>query len=249
MKILGLIIAGALAAVSQTAAAAVIFMPANTPQIVLNDWGNARQMTARANPYSSGPVNFGSGVTFKSTSASSVIGNAGAYNFANGQSWNGTPMAGLNAAQGAMTFDFDHPVASVMAEMNWAAGFSNGAPIFISIFNSANVLLETFQFTDSDLTGFYGFTRNTADISRLVLSNGYIGARNFYTNDGGYDARGYSHGDGRSGYGGWGEGPHGDSHQAPVPEPAAWLLMIVGFGATGAMLRRARRTDLTTVAA
>jgi len=29
---------------------------------------------------------------------------------------------------------------------------------------------------------------------------------------------------------------------AAVPEPAAWALMILGFGAAGAMLRRARRT-------
>ena len=29
---------------------------------------------------------------------------------------------------------------------------------------------------------------------------------------------------------------------AAVPEPAAWTLMILGFGAAGAMLRRARRT-------
>ena len=31
-------------------------------------------------------------------------------------------------------------------------------------------------------------------------------------------------------------------HTAPVPEPATWALMIMGFGLTGAMLRRRRAT-------
>jgi hypothetical protein len=251
VKFLGFIIAGALAAMSQSAAASVVIMPANTPQIVLQDWGVARQMTARDNPFSAGPVQFGSGVTYSSTSASSLIGATGAYNFGVNGSWKGAPMAGLNVAQGSMTFDFATPVSSVMAELNWDPNHTGGQPVFISIFNSANVLLETFQLSNGDDlldTGYYGFTRGTADISRMVLSNGYIGARNFYTNGqtygGGYRSNGYE------GFGGRGdEGFHGESHQAPVPEPSTWLLMIVGFGACGAMLRRSRQLTLAPVRA
>jgi hypothetical protein len=247
MKILGLIIAGAIAAISQQAVASVVFMASNTPTIVLQDWGVARQMTARANPFSAGPVSFGSGVTYSATSAQSVIGATAAYSFGSNGSWKGAPMAGLNTAQGSMTFDFDHPVASVMAEMNWSPNMSNGQPVFISIFNSANQLLETFQLSGGDEvldSGFYGFTRSTADISRIVLSNGYIGARDFYTNGesygGGYRRDDFRGGD--EGFGGHGgEGPHGENIQAAVPEPGTWLLMIVGFGACGAMLRRSRQ--------
>ena len=246
MKILGLIIAGALAAISQQAAASVVFMPSSTSQIQLQDWGVARQMTARDNPFSAGPVQFGSGVTYSSTSAESVIGATGAYNFPGAGAWSGTPMAGLNVAQGSMTFDFAAPVSSVMAEMNWAAGHSDGALIYIAIYNNLGELLETFQLANGDQTldgGYYGFTRSTADISRMVLSNGYIGARNFYTNT-------------QAGYGGY-NGPFnnfieqdpGETVQAPVPEPGTWLLMIVGFGACGAMLRRSRQLTLATVRA
>jgi hypothetical protein len=247
VKILGLIIAGALAAISQQAAASVVFMPSNTSQIQLQDWGVARQMEARDNPFSAGPVQFGSGVTYSASSASSVIGATGAYNFPGAGAWSGTPMAGLNVAQGSMTFDFDAPVSSVMAEMNWAAGHSDGALIYIAIYNNLGELLETFQLANGDETldsGYYGFTRNTADISRIVLSNGYIGARNFYTNTKANYGGGYS--GGFANFSGEG-GEH--NLQAPVPEPGTWLLMIVGFGACGAMLRRSRQLTLATVRA
>lgn len=243
MKILGLIIAGALTAISQTAAASVVFMPSNTPTILLQDWGTARQITARNNPFTQGPVKFGQGVTYTSTTASSVIGYTGVYNFGAHAPWTATPMAGLNAAEGSMTFDFAAPVSSVIAEMNWATGYSNGAPIFISIYNSANELLESFSLSNGDVdlaeAGYWGFTRGSADISRMVLSNGYIGARNLYTNGQGYGGGG---GGGGGGYGG-GYGRFDEIH-APAPEPGTWALMILGFGATGAMLRRARRADL-----
>jgi hypothetical protein len=249
VKILGLIIAGALAAISQQAAASVVFMQSNTPQIMLQDWGVARQMTARSDPFSAGPVGFGSGVTYSASSANSVIGATGAYSFGSNGSWKGTPMAGLNTAQGSMTFDFTTPVSSVMAELNWDPNHSDGQLIYIAIYNSFGDLLETFQLADGDAgldSAFYGFTRGTADISRMVLSNGYIGARNFYTNT-------------QANYGGGyngpfnnlvEDGPHGEHNlQAAVPEPGTWLLMIVGFGACGAMLRRSRQLTLAPIRA
>ncbi len=39
------------------------------------------------------------------------------------------------------------------------------------------------------------------------------------------------------------------SYQAAVPEPAAWAMLVVGFGASGAALRRRRRQQRLTQAA
>ncbi len=239
MKVLGIIIAGALAAISQSAAAAVVFMPAGSNAETLATLGTAQTMAPRQYPFTSGPVQIGQGITFSSNRSQSVIGYTGGYTFGS-SAWSagGAPMAGLNSTLGAMTFDFAHPLATVAAELNWAKGYSGGAPIFMSIFNSANELLETFQLSSGDAdqwgTGYYGFTRSNADISRLVLYNGYIGARNFYTSND--VVRGY----GYSSYSGGGGGQPVENLEAPVPEPGTWMLMILGFGAAGTMLRRAR---------
>lgn len=241
MKVLGIIIAGAIAAISQSATASVVFMPTSTDAVTLQTLGTAQTMAARQHPVSDGPVVFGQGVTYRSNKSQSVIGYTGGYTFGSSAPWSagGAPMAGLNSSLGAMTFDFAHPLATVAAELNWAKGFSGGAPIFMSIFNSANELLETFQLSSGDAdqwgTGYYGFTRSNADISRLVLYNGYIGARNFYTSD--EVVRGY----GYSNFGGGGGGGQvAENLEAAVPEPSAWMLMILGFGATGTMLRRGK---------
>lgn len=244
MKVLGFLIAGALAIMSQSATASVIFKPADTTHAALQSWGRARVMPALDQPFTGQPTQFGGGVTYRSTNDSGVIGYSGGYGFADNGAWSGdpqsggSPMAGLNAAVGAMTFDFASPVSAVIAEMNWATGFSTGEPIFMSVFNFEGDLLETFEFTGlvgQELgTGFFGFDRGgSSDISRLVLSNGYIGARNFHTQE-------------IVGFGGGGGGNASEEYrrpvvQAPVPEPGTWTLVIVGFGLLGATLRSGRR--------
>jgi hypothetical protein len=235
MKVVGLIIAGVVAAIAQSASASVLYMPSDTDQSTLDHWGQARTMTVQAQPYTAGPIEMASGVTFHSTYSSSVVGYTGGYGFgANGYWGDGGPaMAGLNTSVGEMTFDFDTPMSAVMAELNWAPDFSGGQPIFISVFDADGLLLESYQLTgrpDGDRApGFYGFQHAGADISRLVLSNGYIGARRFYTQSAYHEG----------GFGGF--SPPAVGEHMPVPEPATWAMMIVGFGASGLMLRRARR--------
>ena len=243
MKILGIIIAGAIAAISQSATASVIFMPSDSSATTLQTLGTAQTMAPRHNVFDDGPVQIGQNITYRSNRNQSVVGYNGSYNFGS-SSWSagGAPMVGLNTSMGAMSFDFAHPLATVAAELNWAKGFSDGTPIYMAIFNSANELIETFQLSsgygDQWGTGYYGFSRSNADISRLVLYNGYIGARNFYTSND-FFSGGYNYG----GYGGVGGGGSQqiDNLEAAVPEPGTWMLMILGFGATGTMLRRARQ--------
>ena len=160
--------------------------------------------------FTAGPVTFGP-ITYSSTSSNSVVGYNAGYGFANNGSWSGgAAMAGLNSAQGAMTFTFATPVAGVLADINWASGYSNNLPVTASIYDASANLLETITFDGGNNNllnpGFWGFSRANKDIASLVLSNGYIGARSFSL--------------------------------AGVPEPATWALMILGMGAVGGAMRR-----------
>lgn len=231
MKFIGSIIAGAIALAAHSASASVVIMPPGTTSATLDHWGQARTMIEQANPYASGPVEMASGVTFHSTNAHSVAGYIGDYSFGSHGSWSGPakPMIGLNTAVGDMTIDFQTSVSAVVAELNWIAGGHDALPVVMSIYNSAGVLLESFQLTggkDGDQApGVFGFERAGNDIARLVLSNGKIGARDFHTqNIPGFSAFG---GEARL--------------SAPVPEPATWTMMILGFGLTGLMVRARRQ--------
>lgn len=238
MKFIGFIIAGAIALAAQSAAASVVIMPPKTTSATLDHWGQARTMIEQANPYTSGPVEMASGVTFRSTTRHSVAGYVGEYGFGANGVWSGPakPMIGLNAAVGDMTIDFQTPVSGVVAELNWIAGGQGSLPVIMSIYNSAGVLLETFQLSggkDADQSpGVFGFERAGADIARLVLSNGWIGARDFHTRT-------------IPEFGGFA----GEARlSAPVPEPQTWAMMILGFGLTGLMFR-ARRPAVARITA
>jgi hypothetical protein len=70
----------------------------------------------------------------------------------------------------------------------------------------------------------------------LSFSTTSLGDFNFYNSGQGYyglissdvDANGYP------------DGISATAHVAPVPEPATWIMMLVGFGAAGAAMRRAK---------
>lgn len=167
-KLTALLAAAAVIALAQPAAAAVInTLPGGTAQ-VMPDLGYAA--------FTAGPVTFGD-ITYTSTNSNSVIGWSYGYGFAGNGFWSGNPMAGVNTTNGTMTFTFAAPVSAVLADINWAPGYGEA---YMSIFDSADTLLETFSF-NSATPGYWGFQRGQGDIAKLTLSNGYVGAQNFST--------------------------------------------------------------------
>jgi len=175
------------------------------------------------NYFGSGPQAFGP-MTWTSDYGRSVFGYTGGYGFGSNGFWSGTPMAGLdtgsnNGNYASMTFTFAAPTKGVLAQMNWSLGTSNNNSVLARIYDSSDTLLEiVFLANNGNVNsympdGYYGFERANADIKKLVLSNAYVGARNFsYISSG------------------------------AVPEPASWALMIGGFGLAGAAMRRRRST-------
>lgn len=203
--------------------AAVLATSAATPlgaTVITSLPGGESVAMPLVNEFTAGPRVFGN-ITYSADYSYSVFGYNQGYGFGGNGSWSGgAPMAGLNANFGAMRFTFANPVAAVLADINWVPINSTQAPVVMSIYTTGGQFLETFNFTgpNGNLVnpGYYGFQAASDIIGSFVLSNGYIGARDF--------SIGYA---GMSGPGG-------------VPEPSAWALLILGFGTVGAALRRKR---------
>lgn len=135
-----------------------------------------------------GPQAVAPGITWSSDSPSSVYGwtgSAGGYGFAANGRWN-MPMIGTNTPTGTMTIDFATAIAGVGAFLNWSMdsnGGPVGAPAVIAIYNSSDVLLESYTLTFGPFGGdaidkgeFHGFFRDTADISSMTFTGAFIGA-------------------------------------------------------------------------
>jgi hypothetical protein len=131
----------------------------------------------------------------------------------------GSPAAiAYGSGSTTMNFTLDAPVAGLLADFNWGGQSPFWGPLTISVFDASDILLESFVLAangaNSVVPGKYGFSRDQADISRLQVSGVYYGVRGISTTQGGAGA---------------------------APEPAAWALLILGFGAAGSALRRTRR--------
>jgi hypothetical protein len=160
-----------------------------------------------------GPQTFGPGITWTSSYSNANFGWTGYYGFVGNGFWSGTPMAGTNSPTAFMNYTFSTPISAFLSEVNWAPGYSNGANIFMSAFDSSNALIETFQFANgsSNLVspGYYGFQEDSSSIARIEFSGGYIGDRNI-------------------------------SISSAVPEPSTWAMLILGFAGVGFMAYRRR---------
>lgn len=162
-----------------------------------------------------GPISFGPGVTWSSTSPVSVFGFTGDYQLSD-TTWSGTPMAGLNSFGASMSFSFSAPIAGFLGQIDWVTQ----GDITMSAFNSANQLIETVSFTNSaggalvTPGGFYGFQDSADDISRIQSTNGSLGIRNIST----------------------------DVVASAVPESSTWAMMMLGFCGLGFMAYRRRQS-------
>ncbi len=124
------------------------------------------------------PQTVAPGITWTSNVLSPVFGYTYLF-FVNGGSWNGLSMIGLNSASGSMSISFATPVAGVGAFINYTTG---GSAPRLSIYDSSNTLLETYQpsFTTTGVNQgyFYGFSSLNSNISRFEFSNASIVATN-----------------------------------------------------------------------
>lgn len=183
-----------------------------------------------ANYLGAGPIAVGGGVTWYSNQSNSAYGWTNGYSTSTLMVAPGDPpIIGLNDAYdttsggyATMTLAFATPTSGFLAEIFWNNGFSNLNSANIAIYDSAHALLEYFQFNnngnDTGLpSGYYGFSRPTADIAYVNFNNGYIGARNLsYV------------------------GPTINAPELAVPEASTWAMLIAGFGVLGLSLRLGR---------
>ena len=168
--------------------------------------------------FGTGPVSFGPGITWTSTTANSVFGydNPFGYGFGSNGFWNQLmlPMAGLNDAAGTMTFAFDMPVAGVGGFVNYSPDFGNAT---LAIYDGGLNLLDsvslTFLIADQFNGGeFVGFLLDTPEIRYFTVSDAYVGITQLTVQD--------------------------MVSAAPVPEPAT--LLLVGAGIAGLATRKRR---------
>lgn len=135
--------------------------------------------------FTDGPISE-NGFTWTSDNSYSVYGSETGYGLGENGDWgSGLTFVGLNSQTGSMTFDFDNSVSSVLAFLNYATtsyGFG-----LISIYDAADNLLESHDLNINTGSGSYndgeywGFSRQSADISSFVISNAYIVAANLTT--------------------------------------------------------------------
>ncbi len=152
-----------------------------------------------------------SGMTYSSTSGSSLYGYTSTYGLASNGSWNGANggYLGLNTSSGYMTITFDQAVSSFLAFVNYAPGYGLA---YLSAYDLDNQLIESMNLTFSTPGGLnagqtLGFAESANDIKSIRFGNAYIVASNLVTGQ-------------------------------AVPLPNTALLMAIGFGTLAFAVRR-----------
>ncbi|MBX3483104.1 PEPxxWA-CTERM sorting domain-containing protein [Phenylobacterium sp.] len=253
-----------LAALAATGALAMVAGPANAnlssdftvrveaPGVVNTtatfDYVGVETFDARALGFADFPSDFGGGdgsnVIVGDYSGVNVI-RADQYGGAGGPGYEGQyAVVGLNSPDRSYTITFTQTGGSGINYFGyWLSALDAGNTV--EFFNGANSLGA---FTPENLisivsgnSAYYGNpynpTANSGEPYAFV---------NFYLNEGTFDRIVFRQAPGTAGYEsdnhtvGWFTSQGDGTVIPPVPEPGAWALMIMGFGATGAMLRRRR---------
>jgi PEP-CTERM motif len=197
--------------VLSTLTAALFFVTAPKPasaSVITSLPGGTSVLMPALNYEGTGPITFGPSITWTASSPTSpaVFGWTGDYS-TGCCVWSGTPVAGTNYFDVSMKFSFATPIAAFLSQVSWDI-----APVSMSVYDSANNLLETLALSDGNSNlvtpgGYFGFQESSADISSIVFSGGAVGVRDI-------------------------------SISAAVPEPSTWAMMILGFAGIGFMAYR-----------
>ena len=168
--------------------------------------------------FTAGPVALPGGITYSSTTSSSVIGKGGYGLQQNGSSVNAL-IIGTNSGTDTVTLSFATPVASFGGGLNYSLRFSDnlpdGADPVIAAYDASNQLIASYDLFAlapistpgaTDAFAFRGIDGGGTAIASFTLSGGYLIIAGV---DGG-----------------------------TVPEPATWALMVAGFGLVGMAVRR-----------
>ncbi|MBL8773534.1 MAG: PEP-CTERM sorting domain-containing protein [Phenylobacterium sp.] len=171
--------------------------------------------------FTAGPLSLPGGITYSSESPGSVLG-IGGYGLNGNGSSETTNIIGTNDPGAFVTLEFDTAVAMFGGGFNYAAD-GNGTPLYDAVimraFDDADVLIAEYDIGDLapistpgavDAFAFRGIDGGGRLIKRFEFGGSYAILAAQATETGG------------------------------VPEPGTWVLMILGFGAAGAMLRRRR---------
>ena len=170
--------------------------------------------------FTAGPVALPGGITYTSTSESSVIGTGGYGLNENGNAVT-TPIVGTNGTTNTVTLTFANPVSAFGAGMSYAVfggvPVGSNAPV-ISAFDINGSLIASYDLEAlapirsngaNEFFLFRGIDGQGTGIKSFTMTGAFIIAAGTFTS-------------------------------GAIPEPASWAMLIAGFGLTGAVMRRRR---------
>jgi hypothetical protein len=193
--------------------AASLSVPSHAAVIVALPGGTAVPIPVANVQGPSGPITFGPGIDFTTSSPTALFGWTGAIAQYQAFPWFGNPAIALNNVESTFTLTFAAPVRAFLGQVTWGKPGYAGFSTRMSAYDASGVQLDAIDFVANGqqqlAKGFYGFAYAGADIKSIVFTNDYIAVRNI-------------------------------SILGAVPEPAGWALMILGFGLVGGAMRRAR---------
>ena len=187
---------------------------ANAAAIVSLPGGTPLPIPVQSATFTTAPYVLAPGIVASPAPGSTfTAGYTGGYGFSSNGDWTGTSMIGLDLPAGYFTINFANPIQAFLGELNWSTDNSS-ANATMDIFGASG-LLESLTLESAGVNavapGFHGFSRASNEITSVRFNNEYIGVRNISTVTG------------------------------AIPEPATWMMMLMGFGLIGAAMRRKRQ--------